>query len=494
MKKLFALLFVLTCSVHATYLDQLQIWNATSGNVAPVDAVNGLYVLSHPTGTQTVSGTITLSGTSTVTASGPLAVTGTFWQTTQPVSGTFFQATQPVSGTFWQSTQPISAASLPLPTGASTAAKQPALGTAGSASADVLSVQGIASMTPLKVDGSAVVQPISGNIGLTGAPAVTISSGTLTLSGTLPAFGSTPLVNIGTLASSIALTAGSNQTVTVANPITTLTLSGTLPAYAVTPLFNVGTFANSIALTAGSNQTVTVANPITTLTLSGTLPAFGSTPTFNLGTLNGASTAANQSTGITALNQIHTDLIAALPTGSNLIGAVTISGSVSSVLSAFPPSGSRAVGGTGVTLTTSPTVTTSAYTSTFVIAGVQTLSGAVSTQASGVINSVMIDMKGSVQTGQVDVIFFNANPTNSTFTDHAAIATNSADAFKIIGIAHLIDWVTTGAGSTAQALNLNIAFKVPNGTALYAVPVARATLNAFGSTSDLQLGVNLSVD
>jgi hypothetical protein len=37
-----------------------------------------------------------------------LAVTGTFWQATQPVSGTFWQATQPVSGTFWQATQPVS--------------------------------------------------------------------------------------------------------------------------------------------------------------------------------------------------------------------------------------------------------------------------------------------------------------------------------------------------------------------------------------------------
>ena len=41
--------------------------------------------------------------------SGSVAVTGTFWQ-----------ATQPVSGTFWQATQPISAAALPLPTGAAT--------------------------------------------------------------------------------------------------------------------------------------------------------------------------------------------------------------------------------------------------------------------------------------------------------------------------------------------------------------------------------------
>lgn len=61
------------------------------------------------------------------------------------------QSAVPVSGTFWQSTQPISAASLPLPSGAATSAKQAALGTAGSASTDVLSVQGIASMTPLTV-------------------------------------------------------------------------------------------------------------------------------------------------------------------------------------------------------------------------------------------------------------------------------------------------------------------------------------------------------
>lgn len=43
-----------------------------------------------------------------VTVTGSAAVTGTFWQATQPVSGTFWQATQPVSGTFWQATQPVS--------------------------------------------------------------------------------------------------------------------------------------------------------------------------------------------------------------------------------------------------------------------------------------------------------------------------------------------------------------------------------------------------
>jgi hypothetical protein len=79
------------------------------------------------------------SGALAADVTGTVAVTGTFWQTTQPVSiasmpttpvtGTFWQATQPVSGpltdtqlratavpvsgTFWQTTQPVSLASLP---------------------------------------------------------------------------------------------------------------------------------------------------------------------------------------------------------------------------------------------------------------------------------------------------------------------------------------------------------------------------------------------
>jgi hypothetical protein len=69
--------------------------------------------------------------------------------------------TVPVSGTFWQSTQPISASNLPLPNGAATSARQPAVGIAGIAPNEVLTIQGIAGMNALKVDGSSITQPIS---------------------------------------------------------------------------------------------------------------------------------------------------------------------------------------------------------------------------------------------------------------------------------------------------------------------------------------------
>lgn len=107
--------------------------------------------------------------------------------------------TVPVSGTFWQTTQPISAASLPLPTGAATSAKQPALGTAGTASSDVITIQGITSMTPLKVDGSGVTQPISGIVTANAGTNLNTSALALETGGNL----ATIVTNTGTLAGAV---------------------------------------------------------------------------------------------------------------------------------------------------------------------------------------------------------------------------------------------------------------------------------------------------
>jgi hypothetical protein len=142
------------------------------------------------------------AGQATMAASNPVVIASN--QTAVPVSGTFYQTTQPVSlaslpslatgsnaigsitNTSFASTQSGTwnitniSGTVSLPTGAATSAKQPALGTAGTASSDVLTVQGIASMTALKVDGSAVTQPVSGTVTAnagTGTMTVTVVSG-----------------------------------------------------------------------------------------------------------------------------------------------------------------------------------------------------------------------------------------------------------------------------------------------------------------------------
>lgn len=68
-----------------------------------------------------------------------------------------------VTGTFWQATQPVSAASLPLPSGAATSANQTSVESApGTPQTTALTVQGNASGVPVPVSGSVAVQPASG--------------------------------------------------------------------------------------------------------------------------------------------------------------------------------------------------------------------------------------------------------------------------------------------------------------------------------------------
>ena len=86
-------------------------WQATqpvSGTVA-VSSVSGSVAVTGTfwQATQPVSGTVAVSS-----ISGSVAVTGTFWQATQPVSGTVavssVSGSVAVTGTFWQTTQPVS--------------------------------------------------------------------------------------------------------------------------------------------------------------------------------------------------------------------------------------------------------------------------------------------------------------------------------------------------------------------------------------------------
>jgi hypothetical protein len=184
-----------------------------------------------PASTVNISQTTPGTTNGVVVNNASLAVTGTFWQ-----------ATQPVSGTFWQTTQPISAASLPLPSGAATAAKQPALGTAGSASADVLTVQGVGSMTALKVDGSGVTQPVSGTFWQATQPVSgtfwqatqpvsgTFWQATQPVSGTVTANAGTNL-NTSALALDATLTGGTQQSkITDGTNVATVKAASTLPA------------------------------------------------------------------------------------------------------------------------------------------------------------------------------------------------------------------------------------------------------------------------
>ena len=200
----------------------------TVGLSAGANAIGSVTVSNLPA-TQPVSGTVatTQSGTWNVGVTGSVAVTGTFWQATQPVS----------------------AASLPLPTGAATAANQTSVqGTAGSPASSVVSVQGVGGGTAIPISGTvtannasvsatgsavpASATMVGGTDGTTLRAILTDSSGrqVVNVNGTVPVSGTfwqatqpvsgTVTANIGTtngLALDATLTGGTQKTQLVAS-------------------------------------------------------------------------------------------------------------------------------------------------------------------------------------------------------------------------------------------------------------------------------------
>ena len=160
------------------------------------------------------------------------------------------------------------------------------------------------------------------------------------------------------------------------------------------------------------------------------------------------------------------------------------------------------VGGFTKVITVSPTVTAAAYSAGNLIGGKLTLAAAVrgttdgGTQASGELRSLLLTDKAN-QKAAIDVVFFNADPTNTTFTDHAAVALNVADLPKYIGHVSILasDYSSLAAATNAAATkpNLGIGFSIPSGSTLYACLISRGT-PTYASTSDLSLTVSFSQD
>lgn len=146
------------------------------------------------------------------------------------------------------------------------------------------------------------------------------------------------------------------------------------------------------------------------------------------------------------------------------------------------------------TLTATPTVSTSAYTTGDNVGGKLTLTDCCrGNQGSGLIQSVIITSK-SVQTATFDVIFFASDPSGTTATDNAAQDIADADLSKIIGVAQCSTVVGLSAASIHQASNVALPFVLTGGaTSLYALIVVRGT-PTLGSTSDIWVSVRVLPD
>lgn len=193
-----------------------------------------------------------------------------------------------------------------LPTGAATAAKQPSIGTAGSASADVITVQGIAAMTALKVDGSAVTQPISGTI-----TANIGTSGSLALDATLTGGTAKSIVRGGAKGSTSAADVTSTASGANHQPLDVILYDTAGNALTSFGGGGGGTQYTEDNASAGG-ESLMLAGAVRQDTIGSSLSADGDYGYMKLNSVGRLYTAAT--------------IDAALPTGANVIGAVTQSG------------------------------------------------------------------------------------------------------------------------------------------------------------------------
>jgi hypothetical protein len=127
------------------------IQGSPSGTAVPVSGVffQGTQPVSLSTLPALTTGAATIGAVNAGIGFPSLTTAGTSGANLITVQGSPSGVAQPVTGTFFQSVQPISATALPLPVGAATSANQIVVGTAGTASSQVVSVQGITGGTPL---------------------------------------------------------------------------------------------------------------------------------------------------------------------------------------------------------------------------------------------------------------------------------------------------------------------------------------------------------
>jgi len=147
-------------------------------------------------------------------------------------------------------------------------------------------------------------------------------------------------------------------------------------------------------------------------------------------------------------------------------------------------------------LSLTPTVSTGAYADGDNIGGKLSFEGAVRAadpvDIGGVIRSVIItDL--AAQVTDIEVVFFDADPSATTFTDNAALDVADADLVKLIGAVVVSTWQPFADNSMGYATGLYIPYTLGTGTTLYGAMIATGATDLV-STSDITIQIGLELD
>lgn len=110
--------------------------------------------------------------------------------------------------------------------------------------------------------------------------------------------------------------------------------------------------------------------------------------------------------------------------------------------------------------------------------------------ASCVLQSVIIQDL-SKQSTAIDVVFFNANPTATTFTDNAALDIADADLPKVIGVVSVVagDYAAFNDSSVATKVNIGLPMSVTTGQNIWFCLVSRGAPTYVADELSIAFGV-----
>jgi hypothetical protein len=233
-----------------------------------------------------------------------------------------------------------------------------------------------------------------------------------------------------------------------------------------------------------------------TITVTGT-PSYGANAQQMAAA--GGATSANQ--GTTA------DVPCTVPTSATACSEIAIAKAIANVANSATPAGENHIGeiaSNQIKVQVAQTVTAaSAYAAGNAIGGLQTIAGAARVSGSlgaagtgGILTGLMMNSK-SLQTTQVDVFLFDANPSGSTCTDKTAFSLATADFDKVIGVvtipgtaANGAGWYAGTVGSTGVATYYPVTYDLASATSIFACAVTRGT-PTYTATTDVSFKYNI---
>lgn len=165
-------------------------------------------------------------------------------------------------------------------------------------------------------------------------------------------------------------------------------------------------------------------------------------------------------------------------------------------LGPYDQSGVLTIGAATNCVVLTPTITANAYSTGNLLGTKLTITTAsrLTAGTGDIVSVTLIDQ--AKQSIAVDVLFWNADPSGTTFTDRSALDIADADMLKLIGGVQIAttDYYAFSDNSMACKTNIGLPFgPLASGTSIYCCIVARGTAT-YAATSDIQLTVGIRWD